>query len=224
MKMKKNLLMAVGSLALGAALVGGATFSEFSSSGTSTGNTFTAGTMNIDLNGNGGTTSGTWVSPANWAPGQSVTSVLKISNAGNVDAHHIYFGFKDVTHSGGTNNANLLDKIIVKDIHESFNGHVTGNAAAAIDQQVGGGDGKLTLKEFSDFIQGGYGYYTADDQSGDGIVLAGGNQHDYEISMTFQFDPNADNDYQGTQAGFTLMANATQNSPTAGLVALHPEK
>ena len=196
---------------------------EFSSSGKVEGSTFTAGTLNMVLSGDGNTT-GKWVSPTNWAPGQEVTSTIHITNTGSIDAHHIYFGFSDVTNGGPTGSGNLLDKIIVTNLSENFNGHVTANQAANIDQQIGNKDGVLTLNELTSFMKNGYGYYTSDDQSGDGIVLQAGDQKDYSISMTFQFDPNAGNEYQGTTAGFTFMANATQNSPTDGLVALHPQQ
>ncbi|MGB9793091.1 MAG: hypothetical protein ACPLTR_11055, partial [Thermacetogeniaceae bacterium] len=82
-------------------------------------------------------------------------------------------------------------------------------------------DGVLTLAEFAGWANGWFGYYTYDDQSGDGIVLAPGDQRDYDLILTFTFDPNAGNEYQGDTYSFGIVANATQNSPTDGLVKLH---
>ncbi|WP_243864319.1 CalY family protein [Paenibacillus castaneae] len=217
--MKKNLLLSVGSLALGVALVTGAIFSDFSSSGEVKDNKFTAGTLTMDLGDAANTAK--WVSPENWAPGEEITSTLNIKNTGNVDAHHIYFGFKDVNNGGGFNNVNLLDKIIVTSITETVDGVATGvDSAPSIDSQIGNGDGVLTLKEFSDFMQNGYGYYTVDD-SGDGAILKAGDEDEYSLTLTLKFANDAGNDYQGTTAGFTLMVNATQNSPTDGLIDIH---
>lgn len=226
--MKMKVLSIVASMLLVAGIIGGATFASFSSSGNLTASTFSAGTLTMDMSSDA-TQTANWVSPANWAPGEAVTSTINFNNSGSIDAHHIYFGFKDVTNTDPRiDSSNLLNAIIVTDLHESFkntNGTTTattGNQAANLAAQVGNHDGILTLKEFSDFYQGTYGYYTWDDQSGDGVVLAAGSKADYALTFTLTFDPNAGNEYQADTAGFTFIASATQNSPTEGLVALHP--
>ncbi|MGG3470164.1 TasA family protein [Neobacillus pocheonensis] len=222
MKLKKNLLLSVGSLALGAAIVGGATFSDFSSSKEVANNTFTAGTLQMDLSPDANKTLN-WVSPTNWAPGQEFSSTINFTNTGSVDAHHIYLGFKNITTGGGTNGANLLKKVIVTNLSEKFNGVDTGNEVANLAPQVGDHNNVLTLDELVNFMPGSYGYYTNDTGS-DGVVLAGGDKKDYSLSLTFHFAEDADNNYQGTTAGFTIMANATQNSPTDGLASIHEPK
>jgi len=218
--------MSLSTLMVAATLVGGATFADFSDAGTSTGNTFTAGTLDMQINGLDNVATAVWQSPSNWAPGDTFKSVVKLNNIGSVNAKHVYFGFSDVKHDSprAVDNSNLLEKIIVTNLEENFNGTIVSNQAASIDSQVGNNDGKLTLKEFSDFMQNGYGYYSWDDKSGDDLILAANKvaaDSDYSLTFEFTFDSSAGNEYQGDTAGFTLMLNATQNSPTEGLVALH---
>lgn len=217
--------MSLSALLMAATFVGGATFADFSNAGTSTGNTFTAGTLDMKINGLDDVTEAVWKSPTNWAPGDEFTSQVKLNNVGTVNAKHVYFGFKDVTNTSPVaDNTNLLDKIIVTTITETFNGTETANQAAAVAAQVGDKNNVLTLKEFTDFMKNGYGYYSWDDKSGDGVILAAGKaaaDSDYTLKLGFKFDSAAGNDYQGDTAGFTMMLNATQNSPTDGLVPLH---
>lgn len=215
--MKKKVLTSITGILLAAALVGGATFAEFTSTGTSSGNIFTAGTLTMTMNGLTGEAGQTWKTPANWAPGDTVTNSIKFSNTGTIDGKHIYLGFKNVT---GTV---MLDNVYVKEIKETFNGTAVTTDPATIESQVVSGtkDGKLSLREFTDFLKGSYGYYTWDDKTMDNVIIAAGNKQDYELSFTFEFDKNAGDDCQGQSAGFDLMAKATQNSPTEGLVELH---
>lgn len=224
--MKKKILAAVVGLMLVAALAGAGTFAYFSDTETSSNNTFTAGTLDMALSNDGlfgGTDSvtGTWVSPANWAPGEEVSATLHFTNKGSVASPHIYFKFENLRPNGNGDGSNLANKIIVSELKERFNGVTTGNQAAYIDGQVGNRDGVLTLAEFAGFANGWYGYYTFDDQSRDGVVLGPNDQKDYDLILKLTFDPSAGNEYQGDTFSFDLTANATQNSPTDGLIKLH---
>jgi len=220
----KKLLFTLLALAALVGLLGAGTLAYFSDTETSSANTFAAGTLNMVLSGgtqNNESVIGTWVSPANWAPGQSVYATLHFTNKGSIDAHHIYFRFFDRANNGAGDSSNLMSKIIVEELKERFNSVTTGNQAANIDAQVGNHDGVLTLKEFTDFNYNNIAYYTVDDQSGDGVVLGAGDKGDYDLILKLTFDSSAGNEYQGDTCQFSLEVKATQDSPTEGLVKLH---
>ena len=83
--MKKFLLSAlVMVLALG--LVGAGAFAYLQDTETSSGNSFTAGTLDLGLEGAGSTggTSATWVSPTNWAPGDTQAGTINVNNEGTI--------------------------------------------------------------------------------------------------------------------------------------------
>jgi len=85
--MKKITFMAVGIL-LVIAMVGAGTWAYFSDTETSTGNTFTAGTIVLALDGqdNDGAAYGTtYFNVANMAPGDTETAYLEIDNTGTLD-------------------------------------------------------------------------------------------------------------------------------------------
>lgn len=143
-----------------------------------------------------------------------------MTNLGTVNSNHVYFGFNSPTYSGGTGSVNLMQKIIVTNLQERFNGYTTPDQSATLANQLHSGNSVLTLADLVNFMPSGYGFYSWDDKSGDTIILQAGNKQDYDISFTFQFDPNAGNEYQGATAGFVLNMNATQNSPTDGMVRI----
>lgn len=221
----KKMLIATMALALVAVLMGVGVRAYFSDVESSTANTFTSGTLAIELEGgadNGDSVIGTWTTPLNWKPGESIEAALKFNNKGTVDAKHIWFMFSNLQHSG---TANLMNAIIVS-VKERFNSVTTADQAPTLEADLhsrgaANGDGKLTLAEFAGWMTGNYGYYTWDDQSGDGIVLAAGIQWDYDLILGFKFDENAGNEYQGCSCSFDLTCKATQNSPIEGQVCLH---
>ncbi|MFZ3063276.1 MAG: TasA family protein, partial [Actinomycetota bacterium] len=86
--MTRKILSSLMVIALAAMLIGLGTFAYFSDTGTSNANTFTAGTLNLVLNDSNPDAwadgaSGTWNSPANWAPGEEVTATLRLANSGS---------------------------------------------------------------------------------------------------------------------------------------------
>lgn len=213
-------------IALAVAAVSGGTFAYFSDTETSTANTFTSGTLDMVLSG--GTQSvdsviGTWVSPANWLPGQSFSATLQFTNVGSIDSHHIWFKFYNSQHNGNGDGSNLMDVIIVNNLQERFNGKTTGNQAAKIGNAIGNKDGVLTLRELTDFMNGAFGYYTEDDQNRplDDNVIGAGNLWDYDFILGFTFAATAGNEYQGDSCSFDMEVQATQNSDTTGMISLH---
>jgi spore coat-associated protein N len=83
MSIKKKMGMALASTALGAMLIGGGTFALFTSTANNSGNTFTAGTLEVSA-GNVAVYSGATFS--NLAPGDSGDATLTVTNTGSLDA------------------------------------------------------------------------------------------------------------------------------------------
>lgn len=150
-------LMVIGLAAVVAGAAG--TLAYFSDNATSSSNTFTAGTLNVVLqNGGSGSwtddVSGTWTTPAGWAPGNTYTQVLKFANVGSVPAHSGLIDFQN----GGCTGANMFEKIQVTSYQESWDGGATwdptDNAPGLVGVfdltgpgKFGNGDGKLSLWE-----------------------------------------------------------------------------
>ena len=218
--LNKKMLLSILMIGMVATVAGAGTWASFSDTGTSSGNTMTAGTLDMVLANNNDDFSddviATWASPAGFKPGDNISSVLKFSNNGTVDSHHIWFYLEGVNHASNGDSSNLMNAIIITDLHERFNGVTTGNQATTLATQVGDHDNILTLAEFCSSA-----YYTFDDQSTDDDVIAAGNQEDYDLFINFQFSPAAGNEYQGDSCTFNMKTVATQNTPTEGMIPLH---
>ena len=125
--MKRSLLFSLMIIGVAAALAaGGGTFAYFSDSGNSTANVFTSGTLDVQLrNDSTGSWSddvtGTWVTPTNWAPGDTVTAVLKFKNVGSVAAHSGLIDFQNA----GCTGPNMFEKIQITSYQESVDGGTT---------------------------------------------------------------------------------------------------
>jgi spore coat-associated protein N len=83
-KVAKKMILAVATTALGAALVGGASFALFTSSTTNSGNTFTAGTV-VVTDTTGHTLTSEDVLTGNLAPGDHNTFTMTVKNNGTLD-------------------------------------------------------------------------------------------------------------------------------------------
>lgn len=118
--MNKKIIFAsifvIGMLALA---MGYGTYAYFSSTKMSTGNTFTTGTLNLQLSNDYVNwydgVSGTWASPSGWAPGESFTYTLYLRNTGSVAAKAVY---EDWTNLAG--DTGLSDYIEVTEISDSI--------------------------------------------------------------------------------------------------------
>lgn len=82
-QIKKQILIAILCVAVGAAMIGGGTFAYFNSTATSAGNTFAAGTIDIAKAGN---VSGQF-NVADKKPGDSFGGTFNIKNTGSLDAN-----------------------------------------------------------------------------------------------------------------------------------------
>jgi predicted ribosomally synthesized peptide with SipW-like signal peptide len=155
--MKRSILFSLMMIGAAVALVGGGTFAYFSDNGNSTTNLFTSGTLDVQLSNDGtglwyDNVSGTWVSPAGWAPGDTFEAVLKFRNVGSVAAHSGLIDFQ----YGGCVSGNIFPKVEVLSYKESYDNGVTypieninptGPGTGLNGVFDANGDGKLSLWE-----------------------------------------------------------------------------
>lgn len=129
--------------------VGMGTMAYFNETVQATGNTFTAGNLDIKLSttGTGGWVSGPiagyWSTPTNWAPGESTTPrKLYFRNDGNVPVQVCLLDFKNYVSIAGP--SNFWDVIEVDYFNEKMSGW---NFASVVDSWLGNNDGTSTLHE-----------------------------------------------------------------------------
>ncbi len=232
--MQTKLLMSLIAIGVAGLMMGAGTFAYFSNAATSTQNTFTAGTLDLELadddesfpnnpnNDNGDNAKATWVSPNGWAPGEEVTATLRFTNSGSVDIMQMSIDFNVVDRNGNGDGSSLDDMIIITEWIEHFKNTNTGDWAShdfieSIEGWVGDREAPLTLAELNDcddFLGStAPGPVTEDTESDDGILLKSGNQKDYKFELTFEFDENAGNEYQGDSCELEIVFDATQNQP-----------
>jgi len=137
--MKKKILASIMVIGILALAMGYGTYSYFSSTKTSTGNTFTAGILSM------GEVTRTFSCPSGWAPGDSFTATWDLTNNGNIDIKYLAV---DIHNYGGT--ADLASVIEVTEFKEYIPGYNwIDNLGTAQHYQtlVGDGVSPLTLKE-----------------------------------------------------------------------------
>lgn len=227
--MDKRILESIFIIGLLALALGVGTYAYFSDIGTSSDNTFSSGTMDLRLDGYNNVVA-TWASPTNWSPGKTVTSEMTLTNVGNVYAETMLFDFKDlVITDGGSDGSDLSTKIYVTDWDFYKDGAWVsgpGDFYMWLFDVDGNNDGHCSLYELT--IAPNYTPYMWEcpledltliedkDSSGDityGDIVrtpAGAPESSgvcdawSGIRMTFEFDPNAGNEYQGDTASFDL--------------------
>lgn len=223
----KRIIFATAALVLVLAMLGVGTLAYFTSTKTSTANTFTTGTLDLKLANEGGawldTVSGTWTSPANWAPGDTVEATLYLKNAGNVDAQVVYFNWNNL--QGYSALANQIEVVGIRDsfpclpIDGCFGGAYGDNYVPnfmnfGLDTS---GDGKLSLAElmaYGDYRLPGErrpwdGKFTSrsDPSLLPPVLPADGT---LGIRFTFQLMANTDDSFQGKWCTIDLTLMATQ--------------
>jgi predicted ribosomally synthesized peptide with SipW-like signal peptide len=197
--MNKKILASIFVIGMLALAMGYGTYSYFSSTKTSTGNTFTAGTLTLQLsndyaNWHDGVTA-TWASPSGWAPGQSFTNTLYLWNKGSVDAKAVYEDWTNLNDPDG-----LSNYINVTEISDSipwggsgaYGTNYVGNFIAVADQNH---DGNLSLAELASW--------------GDWKTTSS-SPHPWDIRVTYSDDPTVGNALPagqtlGLRFTFTLM-------------------
>jgi len=216
--MNKKILASIFVIGILALAMGWGTYSYFSSTRTSTGNTFTAGTLNLQLSNDGvnwhDDVTATWASPSGWAPGDNVTSKIYLRNTGSVDAEAFYAWWHNLVDPDGLSNVieitwwsdstwpdyNCVPDFLVYDANK---------------------DGKLSLAELVNGLSIYNGEKTPDPyqarfyadylETYETPVLKANTGNVFWINMTYHFMETAGNEYQGATASFDLTFSAWQH-------------
>lgn len=213
--MKKQLLMSIMAIGIVTAMLGAGTFAYFSDTETSTGNTFSAGTLDMQLSNDGSTwsddISATWTS-SDWKPGDEVTWTLHVKNIGSIGVENLFIKPIDIVETDGatpesepTSSLNdLSNHIFITQLdttigslsqtwsHEPWMSTSPWSPWSAAPP--------LTLAEFAATSYKLWLFSYPPDP-----YLLGANSADQiDITMTFKFDPDADNNYQGDTCSFSL--------------------
>jgi predicted ribosomally synthesized peptide with SipW-like signal peptide len=241
----KKIITSLAVIAMIAGVAFGVTGAFFSDTATSKNNTFTAGTLDIELadnnesfpldptNDDGDDASATWVSPSKWLPGDSVTGTLRFTNPSDADIKSMSMDFNVVSRDGNGDGSHLDEKIIITEWKEHFKDTENGGGwhyytdieeleGWLKDSGAANGDGILTLAELNacdNFLgKGAPGPVTQDAsfQGGDGILLKAGNYKDYQLELTFEFDYDAGNEYQNDSCELEIEFDARHDCPWFG--------
>jgi len=199
-----------------AALIGGATSAYFSSSET-VGVSSNAGTMNLQVSKDGGTTwddgnTMTWSTPDAWAPGDTATLVVTMRNVGSSGALMLGVGGESLS---GT--LNLVDVIHITefDATEYDANTYMGTPISYWADVFGDGDEPVTLREFVDSPYSGKFWEAGHPPTTDYLDPNASEVKRFKI--TFEFDEDAGNEYQGATASFDLKFTITDDTTVLGI-------
>jgi len=237
---KRKVLASLLVIAVVVALVGAGSWAWFSDTEESVGNTFTAGTLNLQIADNdegwfdGTPVHASWQSPSGWAPGQTFSAIVRVKNAGTIDATYLGLDWHNL--QGYMAFANVIEVTTLKEYVPGV-GWIDdlacpGQCYASL---VGNGDLVLTLRELMEsyivgsepqasnpggWFQDEFGMWVAhltDGVTGNGYdtvpvgmpaIPAGGT---YQMEMGFTFMTSADNTYQGKSCSFDVSFMAAQD-------------
>jgi len=205
-------------LALG---VMGAGIAYFSDVEESTGNTFTAGTLSMQIADNdegwndGTPVTASWQSPTGWAPGETITTdKIRLKNTGNIDILYLFTTYHTYSFTG----ADLAQVIEVVEYWEYIPGHgwiQNIGGTQKLEELVGDNAAPLTLKELIDASWSGdttwMDYCTGsgyDITPGPAIIVGG----IYETYLKLKFQETAGNAYQGATCSFDIQYDAVQDT------------
>ena len=184
----KKILISLMAIALVIGLVGAGTMAFFSDTETSEDNTFTAGTLVLSVTGSESGSAG-WISPNNWAPGETEDGNVVLANAGTIDAAmQLQIDSITVTTAG---TANIAPDVII-----SAMTYDDVSILAAVQTALGGNTGDLRLSELASLT--------------DFALETGtfGTEDIGTLAMTFTYDSAAT--AQGASAAMTINFSLTQ--------------
>lgn len=204
MKIVKSLL--VIALVIGA--VGATTAAFFSDTGTSSANTFTAGTLDLKMNTFDNTTAN-WTMP-NMAPGDLVSASIALTNTGTLTADHVEINpVANIITDAAPAAANALDKYLQITV-AIYNGDdllSAGNGGKNLNDA--NGNGWIDLDDLENAVNAGEGGQL-DNLSAP--ASSGGSTK--TLALTVKFRTDAPNDLQGDSdtmsMTFTLNQDASQ--------------
>lgn len=206
------------------AMAGGATYAFFSDVATSSNNTFSTGTLSMQVRDNNqGFTdaiSESFASPSNWVPGEAYTDFVCFQNNGTVNIQDIYF---NITQSGTTGDTGLKNFINAEKVEL---GLATADECATagtpgvgltdftplvlsrFDGTIGDADSKVTLAELITDVTG-----TDKDEDdlldGEENLLPPGQRLKFRV--TWRFDPSATGSVSGASIITNMSFTGTQN-------------
>lgn len=204
--MNTRILTSVLTIIAVVAAVSAMTWAFFSDAGTSTGNIFTAGTLDLQLDDDNETFSNSVsdsVMGPNMSPGSSVTDFISLHNAGSIDIAEVEFGATRTAHDG---DSDLLENVLNLTVKTGSNNTCSTSMVdhtTAINNQIGGGAGhpKLTLAEL----------IAADYDSLPGLTVSPSAGDTYYLCLTVEMDSLAGNAYQGDSVTVSFDFTANQD-------------
>ena len=222
--MNKKILASLVIIGILGFALGLGTYAYFFDTADSTGNTFTAGTLDLQVRdsdeGWGDSVSGTWCTPSNWAPGEYFEAWIEMRNIGSIGVTHIRVRGTNLEESVDGFADHIFLKTVIYSEYWNYSSNTPGttrneyNITNAIIQYYGmdtNNDGKISLKEFITwcntysmlFFEGPW-------ESGEPYLNPGGAKPQV-LRLGFLFDPEAGNDFQGATASFDLQIWAAQS-------------
>lgn len=202
--MNKRIVLSVVSIVFSLTLLAGATFAFFSDVGTSTGNVFAAGVLNLQLDDADEPTPAetvtgsinTTLTPL--APGQSVTGFVSLHNGGSLPIAEVEFA-ADRTDTGTSTLPGVLHLTSVKT--GSNETCTTGDTdhTAAVAAGIADGLAPITLQELID-------------TSGFDALPALGVGETYFLCLTTTMDATAGDEHQNTSATVDLIFTGHQDA------------
>jgi hypothetical protein len=219
--MKKTLVLIIAAGLL-VGIVGAGYAAFFTDMGTAEANAFTAGNIDLVFDGTDDNVSAVWSPPSDWAPGDSIEAILRMTNRGSIDANHIYVGCINDTLSDPDGDSDLREAIKVEIWEDPGTGSFGSEQSAGLPG--GTSDGYLSLKEFCDYQGDQIGFYAGSGSNPFGLDANEGNYYKWRMKLTFvDQGSNAwnwgspDDIYQNDSCSFELRFQASQNSPTDGI-------
>jgi predicted ribosomally synthesized peptide with SipW-like signal peptide len=187
----KKILISLSVILAAAAIIAGGTYAYFSDTETSIGNTFSAGTLNLTIDGLNSPLPHFTLN--NVKPGDSGNYEVKFKNEGTIAGAHFFIKVLNLTDSEGLNPESETG-----DKSESGPGELSSNVQITVT------DG--TTSYFSGTLK-------ALSLLSNGVEIAGGLAADSEkeITLSASIPGEAGNDIQGDTLSFDISAELTQN-------------
>lgn len=189
----KRILFSVMTIAMVGLLIAGGVFAYFSDVESSTGNSFTAGTLDLSVDGANPWAS-TKITASNMAPGASGVATMTLKNEGTIDGT-LTVDLKNLLDAEGANPEPETDKDEPGDLSANM------DIALWVDaNQDGVQDGGETVL-YSGKLNAEAGPYSV------GTLAAGATTY---VSLSYSIDSSVGNDIQGDISTFDIEFNLTQ--------------
>ena len=208
--MKKKLLLLTLALLLVAGMAGTGTFAYFQDTETSTGNTFTAGTLDLKIK-DGGLYWSDGIATAEWAlsnmkPGDTAYGSVDLKNFGSVYANHMEITCDyTITDPPGpesdteenTPAGKMAGEMAIITMTYTYNSTEVNCLPLITDANLNG------VKDLYDLKVGG---------GVDNLPLVQSGTQFGRLDMIVQFNPNASNDFQGDTLNLTVIFTLNQDA------------